>query len=438
MKVPDISRLVICRIQLRDLKASRTSEAQVLDRAGEELKRMRQVGFNAVVLSCGDFSAIQANEEQAKPVHDEVNPGQGALSKHLIRDVISQAHRLDMIVFLRVESLPANNDEQAFNTGSSHAAEWDGPFNRLLQANQSLYKAEGVWFDGAVQPGVNSIGQEEQAVHASRLTETRTLAAHYPTTLLVVDGKLSVPNSLDASQPAPNIVFSDTCIGSLLADWRLHGSISSENLDELAAALSGAENSVHEGRDDDSREDESSEDERKVPSDRNDTPNVIIGDLSMTAPPSRDAQANSWERVYTALILTAPGIPMLDRLDDITQLAPLLDLRQDRHGVSGGLLGRHARVIHKNNAGGVLAYLRWDRNAWEDGVIVLINLNGDSLRDYTLGLPLDSNWQLQLYGAAAAEAEESLQFSEEEYFPEPASLTLDLAPHSYLVLTRVN
>ncbi len=165
-------------------------------------------------------------------------------------------------------------------------------------------------------------------------------------------------------------------------------------------------------------------------------------------------------RLGAALALTTAGIPWLQVAPEfLKKIAPaptgeaavqpadgdpdalvrkLLQLRLNLEGKTLGLCGSHTRVIHKNDDGKVIAWVRWYDNERRDGVLVIVNFSASAWRDYTIGLPSDSNWFLQAYIGGTTEAAASLQFSDEDHFPEPASLAFHLEPCSVLILSRAS
>lgn len=115
-----------------------------------------------------------------------------------------------------------------------------------------------------------------------------------------------------------------------------------------------------------------------------------------------------------ALVLTAPGIPMLfqgqEFLEDgwfrdqeeldwsqaedhsgiVGLTARLISLRLNREGVSRGLTGRHTDVFHVNQNDKVVAYRRWYDS---DDCIVIANFANRHFQDYEIGLPAPSTWK---------------------------------------------
>ena len=123
-----------------------------------------------------------------------------------------------------------------------------------------------------------------------------------------------------------------------------------------------------------------------------------------------------------ALVLTAPGIPMLfmgqeflesgawsdARQVDWTKLArfggiyyfyrDLIRLRRNRYGTTRGLCGNNINVHHVNNHDKVIAYHRWDQGGPGDDVIVVVNLANRSYDGYRVGLPGAGLWRVRFNG----------------------------------------
>ncbi len=116
------------------------------------------------------------------------------------------------------------------------------------------------------------------------------------------------------------------------------------------------------------------------------------------------------------LVLTAPGIPMLfqgqeflsdkffkddDGIDwdkfskfkGITKLfRDLLQLRTGQDGAAWGLQGENITIFHKNNQDKIIAYYRYDSDAMDHGVIVIVNLSNQKFENYKLGIPKPGKW----------------------------------------------
>jgi 1,4-alpha-glucan branching enzyme len=123
--------------------------------------------------------------------------------------------------------------------------------------------------------------------------------------------------------------------------------------------------------------------------------------------------------VGAALVLTAPGIPMLfqgqefledgyfsdQRRLDWTKVATnsgivqlyrdLIHLRRDWFNTTRGLRGQHVNVHHVNDADKVIAFHRWDQGGLGDDVVVLANMANRAYDRYMLGFPCPGVWRVR-------------------------------------------
>lgn len=141
-----------------------------------------------------------------------------------------------------------------------------------------------------------------------------------------------------------------------------------------------------------------------------------LADVSNT----RSWYARSRSRMATALLLTAPGIPMLvmgqefledhQWSDDPTKSANLIDWDGVRSGQQPlvdqlrftqdvirlrwrqpALRGSRVRVIHVHNHNRVLAFHRWLVSRGRD-VLVIASLNDTTMYNYDVGFPSAGRW----------------------------------------------
>ncbi len=121
-----------------------------------------------------------------------------------------------------------------------------------------------------------------------------------------------------------------------------------------------------------------------------------------------------------ALVLTAPGIPMLfqgqEFLEDgwfqdslpldwhkseefiglLRMYRDLIHLRLNKFGSTRGLTGSGLNTFHENQADNVLAYHRWHQGGPGDDVVVVVNLSHLAHENYRLGFPSSGTWRLRL------------------------------------------
>lgn len=119
-----------------------------------------------------------------------------------------------------------------------------------------------------------------------------------------------------------------------------------------------------------------------------------------------------------ALVMTAPGIPMLfqgqelledkwfsdqdpidwkhlDHFNGINLLfKDLIHLRRNLKGKSSGLQGQHTLIVHANNVDKVFAMLRWKERPEDDGVLVVLNFSNTTFEEYKIGLPVSKAGEL--------------------------------------------
>jgi 1,4-alpha-glucan branching enzyme len=129
--------------------------------------------------------------------------------------------------------------------------------------------------------------------------------------------------------------------------------------------------------------------------------------------------ARQFGLLANAIMLTAPGIPMLLQgqefmqdgnfndwqmldWDKTTQFAGivlahehLIGLRLDVYGNTTGLTGANINIFHQDNENRVIAYHRWLRGGTHDDVIVIANFNDRRFKTYELNLPVSGTWQVR-------------------------------------------
>lgn len=129
--------------------------------------------------------------------------------------------------------------------------------------------------------------------------------------------------------------------------------------------------------------------------------------------------ARQFELLADAVMLTAPGIPMLLQGEEFMQegnfndwqmldwdktkqfagivLAHqhLISLRLNKYDNTAGLMGPSVNVFHKDDENRVIAYHRWLDGGIHDDVIVIANFNDQRFKNYELTLPIVGSWQVR-------------------------------------------
>ncbi len=169
-----------------------------------------------------------------------------------------------------------------------------------------------------------------------------------------------------------------------------------------------------------------------------------------------------------ALVMTAPGIPMIfqgqefledgyfdddDPLDwtkvttyaGIVQLySDLIALRLNKDGNTSGLAEPSTNVHHVNDAGKLLAYHRWGTGGEGDDVIVVMNFSIDEKLNYRIGLPSDGAWYLVFNSDSTEYADDYTDIGQNTYGTSfaydglPYSGLVDIAPYSVLIYSQVD
>jgi 1,4-alpha-glucan branching enzyme len=137
--------------------------------------------------------------------------------------------------------------------------------------------------------------------------------------------------------------------------------------------------------------------------------------------------AGSWpsrkrSTLGAALVLTAPGIPMLFQGQELLEDAwfhdqdpidwtkersnagivrlyrDLIRLRRDWFGTTRGLRGHHVNVHHVNDADNVVAFHRWDQGGPGDDVVVVVTVGARAYDAYRVGMPRPGRWRVRFNG----------------------------------------
>jgi len=168
-----------------------------------------------------------------------------------------------------------------------------------------------------------------------------------------------------------------------------------------------------------------------------------------------------------ALVLTAPGIPMLfqgqefleekwfhdqDPLDweRAEALAGIVDLyrdlialRRNAEGTTRGLTGQHIDVYHVDDQAKVVAFHRWEEGGPGDDVVVVANFRNQTEEDHVVGLPRDGLWKLRFdsHGAAyddqyGGQVSADVETTEGEQDGLGYGGRVSLAPYSAIILSQ--
>ncbi len=161
-----------------------------------------------------------------------------------------------------------------------------------------------------------------------------------------------------------------------------------------------------------------------------------------------------------AIVLTAPGIPMLfqgqeflqdgyfndwqalewervEKFDGIVLAHKhLIALRKNQHKNSAGLSGNNINILHLNDTDKVMAYHRWDKGGPKDDVVIVINLSNKKYENYSLGMPRDGKWQVLFNSSWKGYGHDFKEDGEPEIISKNGNGTFDLAPYSVQILSQ--
>ncbi len=120
-----------------------------------------------------------------------------------------------------------------------------------------------------------------------------------------------------------------------------------------------------------------------------------------------------------AMVLTAPGIPMLfqgqplledkwfsdtdpinwNRFSEVKGIIKLhrdlIYLRTNRTGVTKGLSGQHIAILYVNHEDKIVAYHRWMEGGSNDGTVVVLNFRDTNHMNYLIPMPAKGKWKVR-------------------------------------------
>ena len=169
-----------------------------------------------------------------------------------------------------------------------------------------------------------------------------------------------------------------------------------------------------------------------------------------------------------AVVLTAPGIPMLfmgqeflewgawsdareldwskaSRFAGIRALyRDLIRLRRNSYDTTRGLRGHNTNVHHVNDGDKVIAFHRWDRGGPRDDVVVVLNFANRAYDAYRIGLPRAGRWRVRFnsdwsgYSSVFTNHEsfDATAFSGGHSDPMPFGGDVALGPYAAVILSQ--
>ncbi len=164
--------------------------------------------------------------------------------------------------------------------------------------------------------------------------------------------------------------------------------------------------------------------------------------------------------IAAALVLTAPGVPMLfqgqefleggsfndwqaldwERSEKLSGIVlahqHLIALRRNQYGSTRGLTGQSFTILHLNEESKVLAYHRWDQGGSGDDVIVVFNLANRDQKDYFINFPRPGVWKVRFNSDWKGYSPDFKDNNIQEVHVDGAGAALEIGPYSILVLSQ--
>lgn len=184
--------------------------------------------------------------------------------------------------------------------------------------------------------------------------------------------------------------------------------------------------------------------------------------LSEEISPGNPDSVYSQRRSLTAaaLVLTAPGVPMLfqgqefleggsfndwqalewgraEKLHGIVAAHKhLIALRKNAHNNTRGLIGQSFALLHLNEENKVLAYHRWDQGGAGDDVVVVFNLANRQQDNYFINFPRAGSWKVRFNSDWKGYSPDFRDTQSSEVQVESDGGAIQIGPYSVLILSQ--
>lgn len=164
--------------------------------------------------------------------------------------------------------------------------------------------------------------------------------------------------------------------------------------------------------------------------------------------------------IAAAILLTAPGIPMLFQGQEFLQggsfndwqglnwenvprmtgiieaYKHLIALRKNQDGISAGLCGRCINLLHVDDDNKVIAYHRWRDGGPKDDVVILINFGNRLYQRYELGFPRNGLWKVRFNSNWKGYCNEFSGLNVEDVEVENGGGSILLPPSTVVILSQ--
>jgi 1,4-alpha-glucan branching enzyme len=161
-----------------------------------------------------------------------------------------------------------------------------------------------------------------------------------------------------------------------------------------------------------------------------------------------------------AIVLTAPGIPMLfqgqefmedgsfnhwraldwakaERFGGILQLyKDLVALRRNQPGHTRGLLGQSFKVLHLHEDNNMMAYHRWDQGGAGDDVVIALNFANGTYTDYRIPFPRPGVWKCRFNSDWKGYSDDFTDTLSADVAVESDTGAINLGPYSVVIYSQ--
>lgn len=162
----------------------------------------------------------------------------------------------------------------------------------------------------------------------------------------------------------------------------------------------------------------------------------------------------------SAIVLTAPGIPMLFQGQEMMEggsfndwqaldwekterfagivLAHrhLIALRKNAYGHTRGLQGQNISIMHLNEESKLLAYHRWHNGGPGDDVLVIMNFANRTQKDYAVNVPRDGRWIVRFNSDWKGYSSDFKDTALQDVVVQNGTGIITIAPYSILILSQ--
>ena len=164
----------------------------------------------------------------------------------------------------------------------------------------------------------------------------------------------------------------------------------------------------------------------------------------------------------SAIVMTAPGIPMLFQGQEFMETGSfndykeldwqkaykfrgmveahrhLIALRKNQYDNTRGLVEHCFNVIHLNEDNKMLAYHRWERGGPRDDVIVVLNFANRVQKDYRIYFPRDGLWRVRFNSDWKGYSPDFKNTDTKDIEVAGNSGAVDIGPYSAVILSQDN